>query len=178
MSINQLLLKLPYNICFCIAGKKILMLKRSRLPNIDLLNGIGGKLEVNEDPWGSIFREIKEEAGIKKQDIEKIAFKGIVTWVFREEKSIKYEGMYGFIANLDAKMIFPPRKTDEGLLEWKDLDWVLNPRNKEVIPNITKFLPQMLRDKQPKEYRLFYTDGELKKMTIHPLPTYIKLQTK
>lgn len=48
----------------------VLLLKRNKPPYQNLLNGLGGKIEDNEEPIDAVLREIKEEAniGISSED--------------------------------------------------------------------------------------------------------------
>jgi len=48
---------------------KILMCKREKEPFKGLLNLVGGKLEENETQLDGAYRELNEETGITKQDI-------------------------------------------------------------------------------------------------------------
>ena len=56
---------LVYNISF----DKILMCKRKKDPYINLLNLVGGEIESNEDGLSAAYRELYEETGITKNDI-------------------------------------------------------------------------------------------------------------
>jgi len=56
---------LVYNISF----DKILMCKRKKDPYINLLNLVGGEIESNEDGLSAAYRELYEETGITKDDI-------------------------------------------------------------------------------------------------------------
>jgi len=49
---------------------KILMCKRAKEPYKGKLNLVGGKVEENEEDLFAAYRELKEETGISKDDIE------------------------------------------------------------------------------------------------------------
>lgn len=49
---------------------KILMCKREKEPYQGKLNLVGGKVENNEDELEAAYRELEEETGITKQDIQ------------------------------------------------------------------------------------------------------------
>jgi 8-oxo-dGTP diphosphatase len=50
--------------------EKVLMCKREKEPYKGMLNLVGGKIEKNETDIESAYRELKEETGIGKNDIE------------------------------------------------------------------------------------------------------------
>ena len=61
-------------------GKKCLMVHRNSRPDDEQLgkyNGLGGKIERNEDIIASIRRELREEAAI---ECEKIVLRGTISW--------------------------------------------------------------------------------------------------
>ncbi len=49
---------LPYTICFCLRGEQVLMLYRSKPPNAQRWNGLGGRIEEGETPLVCVQREI------------------------------------------------------------------------------------------------------------------------
>lgn len=51
-------------------ANKLLMCKRKKDPYLGLNNLVGGKIEVNEDGYSAAYRELFEETGINKEDIE------------------------------------------------------------------------------------------------------------
>jgi 8-oxo-dGTP diphosphatase len=127
-----------YTLCFITQGSKVLMLNRFFKPNMGRWNGIGGKLEAGETAEQCVLREVWEEAGIK---LEKVELTGTVTWTIAEETS----GMYVFMAELEADAHYAaPVAVEEGILDWKELVWILNPDNSGIADNIQHFLPMML----------------------------------
>lgn len=57
-----------------------------------------------------------------------------------------------------------PIKTPEGILDWKSLSWILNPRNTGVVNNIPAFLPYMLNDNNIYEHTCYYTNNNLNRV--------------
>lgn len=53
---------------------KVLMCYRSKDPYKGLYNLVGGKVETGEDFFESAYRELYEETGIKKKDVELFKF--------------------------------------------------------------------------------------------------------
>ena len=135
------MLDLPYTICFCISGDKVLLQKRIKQPNQGLWNGVGGKIEEGETPVESIKREVQEETDLDVSEAS-MSYVGIVTW----QKPDRVSGMHCYIAEFprDFELPFTTKDTREGLLEWKQKAWVFNKNNNEVVENIPLFLPSML----------------------------------
>lgn len=158
--------KIPYTICFIKQGDRILLLNRNAPPNMGLWNGVGGKLDGDETPLDGVIREVREETGIQLRDPR---FAGIVTWT---SSHARYGGMYAFVAELPADYRYEtPKNTSEGILEWKDLSWVLHPENKGVVENIPFYLPKMLKDDRIYEHQCLYDDqGNLTGYLARPLP--------
>ena len=161
--------RLKYTICFCIQENRILMLYRSFPPNQYKWNGLGGKLEEGETPEESVIREMKEEAEIDLTTAL-VRFAGVVLWNnTKDEHDKELKGMYAYIAYFKSEnVLFPKKETREGTLEWKDIDWVLKKNNKDVVENISYFLPLMLTQKEKQTYQCFYVKDSLKEFTIHP----------
>lgn len=118
-----------------------------------LWNGVGGKIEENESPTEGIVRETREETGIS---LAEVIHAGNVTW----ESDHGNSGMYLFLADLpEGVEMQTPISTEEGILEWKGIDWILAPNNKGVVDNIPIYLPKILDGKMGFEYRFTYQDG-------------------
>lgn len=79
-------------------------------------NGLGGKMESNEDIVTCMKREIREEAGISCSEI---ILRGTINWTgFGPAK----ENWLGFIFRIDLFEGEPYKKNEEGLLEWVPLE--------------------------------------------------------
>lgn len=131
---------IKYNLCLIRQGTKILLLNRERSAWMGCWNGVGGKLEQGEQPRPSMLREIDEETGIDGLSIQ---FKGLITWT--NSIGNGFGGMYLYLADLPEDYMYKvPRKTDEGLLDWKEIDWILHPENLGVASNIPSCLEKIL----------------------------------
>lgn len=109
--------EIKYTLAFCIANRNVLMLKRVKPPNINLWNGLGGKINSTETPFESIQRELFEEAGIVVHQ-ENSDYKGIVKWTILEDKRVG--GTHLFLIRLKGKTLENKTlTTDEGTLAWK-----------------------------------------------------------
>ncbi|MBM7663112.1 ADP-ribose pyrophosphatase YjhB (NUDIX family) [Bacillus mesophilus] len=45
---------IPYTICFIKKNEELLMLYRMKSPNLHKWNGVGGKIEIGENPLQSV----------------------------------------------------------------------------------------------------------------------------
>lgn len=132
-----------YTILFIRQGSKLLMLNRDRSPAQGLWNGVGGKLEAGETPLTGVLREAYEETGIRLLTAD---YKGIVCW---ESDRSPFGGMHVFTAEFPQHEVYPtPRRMDEGLLEWKEIDWIMEERNLGVGEIIPRYLPAVLQEDQ------------------------------
>lgn len=151
-----------YTICFIRRKHQLLMLNRSFAPVMGLWHGVGGKIETGETPYESVIREICEETGIALSHVQN---RGIVSW----DAEGKPGGMYAYIAVVpDNYMYLTPRNTDEGILDWKDISWVLDPNNYGVAAHVSRFLPTMLDDDQPYDHQCVIRDRRL--VDYRPVP--------
>lgn len=164
--------QLVYTVCFLKQENKLLLLNREAPPNMGLWNGVGGKIEPGESPYQSAIREIQEETGLQ---VEQLQFGGIVTWARPTEADmLARQGMYLFLAELSQSMktnVMP--SMDEGILAWKQLDWVLNPQNMGVASNISVFLPRLLNRSEPKEYYCTYEQNQLIHCEVLSVPKQV-----
>ena len=83
-------------------------------------NGLGGKLEANEDPATGMVREIKEEAGINVVDMN---LKGVINWTGFGPKGEDWMGFIFFIKSFEG---IPLNKNEEGDLSWHKIDEIDN----------------------------------------------------
>lgn len=118
-------------------------------------NGVGGKIEENETPLKCVLREVYEETGITLLDVE---FGGKVVWKSNSRDS----GMYVFIADLPSGTSYnTPFKVEEGILDWKDIDWILNPLNSGIVGNLREYLPKLINGEYNLQHNFTYKDGNM-----------------
>jgi 8-oxo-dGTP diphosphatase len=79
-------------------------------------NGLGGKLEANEDIAAGMRREIREEAGIECLDMR---LRGTISWPGFGKHG---EDWFGFLFVVTRYSGTPPKRNPEGDLEWVELD--------------------------------------------------------
>lgn len=148
---------IKYNICFVRRGDEILLLNRNTPSWMGCWNGVGGKLEQGETPRDSMVRELAEETGIS---LCELTFKGLITWTV---DGARFGGMYVYVAELPEDYVFStPVKVEEGILDWKPIDWIMNPRNQGLSANIPHSLPYLLEDSRCYEHHVVYVNGLLK----------------
>ncbi|MBX9689521.1 MAG: 8-oxo-dGTP diphosphatase [Candidatus Obscuribacterales bacterium] len=97
---------------------KVLLIHRNKRPN-DLhfgkYNGLGGKIENNENIVEAMKREVLEEAGIECRDI---VLRGTISWPGFGKDG---ENWFGFIFRVDSFSGVPHEGNHEGSLEWVPL---------------------------------------------------------
>lgn len=122
----------------CEETREVLLLNRQKAPWMGRWNGIGGKLDEGETPLQCIIREAEEETGLHIQDFHS---KGIMRWI-RDGNDLG--GMYLFVAFVDRKTVeeygAPKKFCNEGILDWKKLDWILHEENTGVVDNVKLML--------------------------------------
>lgn len=98
--------------------KKVLLIHRNKRGNDQHLgkyNGLGGKMEKDEDILACITREVEEEAGITIQDVE---LRGTVSWPGFGKGG---EDWFGFIFLVHDYLGEPVLSNEEGDLHWKPI---------------------------------------------------------
>ena len=131
-----------YTVCFVKKGNTILMLNREKAPIMGVWNGVGGKIEKGESPDDGARREVFEETGIRVEDFFS---KGTVTW---EKSNGERDGLYVYLYEVDNDLKAEvPQKTREGILDWKFIDWILNPHNLGIADMVAEYLPVLLEKK-------------------------------
>lgn len=88
--------------------KNALFCKRVKPPFANLLNFVGGKIEKNESPLASAYRELQEETGIDKKNIKLKKLFNLYPY-----EGITLHVSYGVLLN-DVKLI----------KEFQDLYWI------------------------------------------------------
>ncbi|MFZ2260734.1 MAG: 8-oxo-dGTP diphosphatase [Luteococcus japonicus] len=100
-------------------GERVLMVHRTARPGDEQLgkyNGLGGKLEPDEDVVACIRRELREEARIEATDLR---LRGTVSWPGFGRNG---EDHFGFIFVVDAFTGDVPASNEEGSLSWERID--------------------------------------------------------
>lgn len=96
-------------------GTKVLMVHRNARPEDHQLgkyNGLGGKIEPDEDVMAGMCREIMEEAGIA---CDAMSLRGTISW---PGFGLGGEDWLGFVFLIDRFSGEPWNANAEGVLEW------------------------------------------------------------
>jgi 8-oxo-dGTP diphosphatase len=99
-------------------GQRCLMVHRNARSSdhhLGKYNGLGGKLEPDEDAMSGMCREIREEAGIECQSL---VLRGTLSWPGFGRQG---EDWFGFIFLVDRYAGEPPPSNAEGDLAWVEL---------------------------------------------------------
>ena len=102
-------------------GRRVLMIHRNARPgdaHFGKYNGLGGKLEPNEDVVAGLRRELREEAGI---ECDKVQLAGTISWPGFGKHG---EDWFGFIFRITSFTGTPLLSNPEGTLEWVELERV------------------------------------------------------
>lgn len=103
-------------------GQKVLMVHRcSRKDDQHLgkYNGLGGKLEAEEDVATGMIREIFEEAGIK---VTNMTLRGTINWTGFGPKGENWLGFIFLIKTFEGE---PFKENEEGSLAWHNIDSIM-----------------------------------------------------
>lgn len=102
--------------------QRVLMIHRNARAgdhHIGKYNGLGGKLEANEDVLTGMRREIREEAGIDCIDMQ---LRGTISWPGFGKHG---EDWFGFLFLVPQFRGTPLARNEEGTLEWVDREAIL-----------------------------------------------------
>lgn len=100
-------------------AEKVLLVHRNARENDQHLgryNGLGGKMEADEDVYSCMVREIREEAGILCREMQ---LRGTVSW---PGFGLGGEHWLGFVFLITSFVGEPRRSNEEGELSWHRLD--------------------------------------------------------
>lgn len=140
-------------LCFVKKDDKILMINRNKPPFMGMWNAVGGHLEDGETPIQCAIREIYEEGNIKVDNAELIS---ISTWNYDDDE------IYVYVSYLpdDYDISKYPIKINEGIIDFKEIDWVLNIKNYGVIEDLRVFLND-IKNNEKHNYHLVYDNSKL-----------------
>ena len=140
-------------LCFVKKDNKILMINRNKPPFMGMWNALGGHKEENETALQCAVREIYEEGNIKVDNARLIS---ISTWNYDDDE------IYVYVSELDDDFDISvyPVKINEGIIDFKEIDWVLNLKNYGVIEDLRVFLDD-IKNNRTQNYHLVYDNSKL-----------------
>ncbi|TDK28412.1 8-oxo-dGTP diphosphatase [Luteimonas aestuarii] len=141
--------------------RRVLMVHRNARPgdqHLGKYNGLGGKLEADEDIVAGMRREIHEEAGIECHDM---AMRGTISWPGFGKQG---EDWFGFVFVITRFTGVPFASNPEGTLEWVDVDHILD---LPLWEGDRHFLP-LVFDADPRAFHgvMPYRDGRMLSWTV------------
>jgi len=136
--------------------RRVLMIHRNARNDdhhLGKYNGLGGKLEANEDVFAGMRREISEEAGI---DCGEMTLRGTISWPGFGKHG---EDWFGFLFVVTAFKGTPLQANAEGALEWVEVERVLE---LPLWEGDRHFLP-LVFDADPRPFHgiMPYRDGRM-----------------
>ncbi|HEY7871117.1 MAG TPA: 8-oxo-dGTP diphosphatase [Rudaea sp.] len=135
---------------------RVLMIHRNARPgdhHLGKYNGLGGKLEPDEDVIAGMRREIREEAGI---ECDEIHLRGTISWPGFGKHG---EDWFGFVFVVTRFSGTPLQDNAEGTLEWVDVEKILD---LPLWEGDRHFLP-LVFDADPRTFHgvMPYRDGRM-----------------
>lgn len=123
-------------------------------PHLGKYNGLGGKLDPDEDIVAGMRRELREEAAIEALEL---GLRGTVSWPGFGKGG---EDWFGFIFLITRFSGDPPAANPEGALEWVPVARVLR-LELPLWPGDRHFLP-LVFDDDPRPFHgiMPYQDGQ------------------
>lgn len=137
-------------------GQQVLMIHRNKRPD-DLhfgkYNGLGGKLEPDEDIITGMRREIQEESGLIA---DKVVLRGTIAWPGFGKNGANW---FGFIFRIESWHGEAHEGNSEGTLEWVPVTSIMD---LPIWPSDREFLP-MVFDDDPRPFHgsMPYHNGEM-----------------
>ena len=140
-------------LCFVKYQNKILMINRKKPPFMGMWNALGGHQEAGESVLECAKREIYEESGIVVNDAELYS---ISTWNYDDDL------IYVYLSTLDDCFDIGkyPYQSDEGIINFLDIDWVIDKNNYGVVPDLRLFIDDIKKN-QKRNYHLIYDNDKL-----------------
>jgi 8-oxo-dGTP diphosphatase len=143
-------------------GRRVLLIHRNRRPDdphFGKYNGLGGKLDANEDVVAGLRREVREEAGL---ECDRIVLRGTISWPGFGKHG---EDWFGFIFRIDGWHGEGRSDNPEGTLVWMDVDRLLE---LPLWEGDRHFLPLVFQRSERQFHGVMpYRDGKPVSWTYH-----------
>lgn len=146
------------SLCFIKYQDSYLLINRNKPPFMGMWNAVGGHQEKNETMDACAIREIYEETGII---VETVELMGTFTWNFDNDIGFLY------VAHLDNNFNIDnyPIKNFEGIVDFKKIDWILNPHNTGIIEDLVVFIHEINQNKKNVYHFVYDTHNKLQSYT-------------
>jgi 8-oxo-dGTP diphosphatase len=138
-------------------GRNVLVIHRNTRPDdpaFGKYNGLGGKLERDENVYEGMRREIREEAGIEATEM---LLRGTISWPGFGKNG---EDWFGFIFVVTAWTGTPLTENHEGTLAWTPVSRLVD-GDLDLWPGDRYFLPLVFNLNKPAFHGVMpYKDGK------------------
>ena len=136
--------------------RRVLLVHRNARPgdqHLGKYNGLGGKMERDEDVAGCMRRELREEAGIEATAMQ---LRGTISWPGFGKQGEDWLGFLFLVTGFEGT---PPPSNVEGTLEWIEIERVLE---LPLWDGDRQFLP-LVFDADPRPFHgvMPYRDGRM-----------------
>ena len=136
--------------------RRVLLVHRNARPgdqHLGKYNGLGGKMERDEDVAACMRRELHEEAGLEATAMQ---LRGTISWPGFGKQGEDWLGFLFLITAFDGT---PPPSNAEGTLEWIEVDRILE---LPLWDGDRQFLP-LVFDADPRPFHgvMPYRDGKM-----------------
>ncbi len=138
-------------LCFVKSGDKILMINRSKPPFMGMWNAVGGKVKQGECVADCAKREVLEESGFQLDNAKVFSE---FTWNYDDE--VGYAVLFTVESQVASE--YGVKKTDEGIVTFLDIDWIVSEKNYGVIEDLKVFIEDIKKGIS-QNYHLVY-DGK------------------
>lgn len=145
-------------LCYVLSpdGRDVLLIHRNARrddQHLGKYNGLGGKIEADEDVVAGMRREIREEAGI---ECEELRLRGTISWPGFGKQG---EDWLGFVFLVTRYSGTPLQANPEGALEWVPVERILE---LPLWDGDRHFLP-LVFDEDPRGFHgvMPYRDGRM-----------------
>lgn len=157
MAIESLLTTLGY----VVRGDQVLLCHRLRADDhqVGKYNGVGGKVEREEDVAAGMLRELREETGLEATSL---TLRGTISWPGFGRDG---EDIFGFVFLVRiADDAVVPDRNDEGTLAWHPIEAIMD---LPVWDGDRYFLP-LVFDDDPRAFHMVipYADGRSTGMSV------------
>lgn len=161
-----------YTLAFIIDQDQVLLVNRKKKPWLGAWNGLGGKIKDHESPDDSVLRELHEEMGYPFKK-EQLSYKGTLTWNSFDANG---QGLYLYVIHLKEPLnLQTPLKTDEGILDFKSISWIMDQDNMGIAHNIPYFLPYILQDSKCFHFHCIFHESQLISVTKEEVSCHLSL---
>ncbi len=155
-------------LCYVRNRDRVLMIHRVGRPDdlhLGKYNGLGGKVEADEDIVASVIREVREEAGIV---LDAPRLRGTVSWPGFGSDG---EDWFGFVFLADSWTGEVIAANHEGTLEWIPLERLLA-FDLELWPGDRFFMPLVFDETTAQFHGVMpYRDGQPESWQVSRIPS-------